>query len=374
MNPKVRRYAAIVLVGIGISLFLLAWNKSAPLKFCQSDFGAFYAGGTLAFTPQLYSTEPGDIERRREILGCHGGPFIRLPVFAALFWPLAKLPVALALNVWRALCAAAVLAFIWLWPGPRWLTLCVCVWSFPLLSAFLLGQDVPILLCISGLSFLLLARGQDTKAGMLLSAGLAKPHLFAILVVLIFVRRFWRAAIGLCAGGTLLLVASFMTAGLSWPLVFVGHVTDRGSNPHPETMVNLHGLATYFHAPGWAEGVLAVVLLALIWRACLNMAAPDCLALALAAGVLLGMHSYLYDLVLCIPLILVVLNGRDYPDWLKIIAVIFASPISYLVPSTLPIAAFTLLLFLILTSVAAVPISGPIAPSRVRQEVGGHAV
>ena len=96
MNPKVRRYATIALVVVGISLFLIAWTKSAPLKFCQSDFGAFYAGGTLAFTPQLYSTEPADLVRRRDILGCNGGPFIRLPVFAALFWPFAKLPVAVA--------------------------------------------------------------------------------------------------------------------------------------------------------------------------------------------------------------------------------------------------------------------------------------
>jgi hypothetical protein len=357
-TSEVRPYGTIVLAGIGLVFFLIVWMKVDRAGVCQSDFGAFYTGGALAFSNQLYSAEAAK-RLQHDILGCNGdqfGQFIRLPYFAALFWPVAKLPFSVALILWRALCSAALIAFIWLWPGPRWRTLCVCVWSLPMLAAFAYGQDVPILLWIVALSFLLLARGHDAKAGLLLSLGAAKPHLFAIQVALIFVRRFWRTAIGICAGGALLLAGCFMTAGASWPLTFWRTVTDPDSNPHPETMINLHGLVVYFHAPAWVEGVLAVVIFGLIWRACLDLPAPACWALALAAGVLLGMHSYVYDLVLCIPLILIVLDGRAYPYWLKALAAIFASPIGYVLPSALPIWSFILLLFLILTSaVASIP-------------------
>ena len=58
-------------------------------------------------------------------------------------------------------------------------------------------------------------------------------------------------------------------------------------------------------------------------------------ALALAGGVLLGGHSYLYDLAFSIPLLLTVLASPGIALWLKWAAGVFASPVVYLMPSGL---------------------------------------
>ena len=308
------------------------WDRAAT---CSSDFANFYSGAKLAFSGQIYSP---DAEKtvQHEILGCSGvkyGQFVRLPYFAAMLWPLAQLPFPTAVVLWRLVSGASVLAFIWLWPGSRWRTLAVCAWSFPLMAAFTYGQDVPILLLAAGASIALMGRGREFEGGLCLALGAGKPHVFAMIVLLILVRRWWQVALGLGAGGALLAGTSFLTAGLSWPRVFLATVFGPGGSPNPENMINLHGLMYANHASGWIEGVTMLGLFALLLRACLRAPAPFACVLALSAGVLLGGHSYLYDLAFCIPLVLLLLGSQGIPSWLKFSGLLFASPIAYLLPA-----------------------------------------
>jgi hypothetical protein len=120
-------------------------------------------------------------------------------------------------------------------------------------------------------------------------------------------------------------------------------------------MINLHGLISAFNAPGWLEPLLAVAFLIPVVWACLQAPPLMSFALALAGGVLVGFHSYLYDLVFAIPLLLTVLASATLPDWLKWAARIFASPVLYLVPTPSGFVApvhFLLPGFLMLTSAA----------------------
>jgi Glycosyltransferase family 87 len=340
---------------IGIILFVVACRNTDRASGCSSDFMNFYSGGRLAFSGQLYS--PAAEQHIQRELGCTGkgfGQFVRLPYFALAIWPLAKLPFSAALVIWRVLCAAAALLFVFTWPGSRWRALAVCAWSFPLLSAFVYGQDVPVLLLAVGASLLLLDRGHEFLGGVCLALGAAKPHLFVIWVLLIVVQRRWRTVLGLAAGGSTLLALSFFAGGLSWPRDFLRTVTGPNGSPNPERMINLHGASHLIHAPGWLEMLLAVAFFALLFRLCLRLPQSLSFSLALAAGVLLGGHSYLYDLALCIPLVLLLLSS-DAPAWLKWVTVGFASPLVYLLPSTVRFGDFVHLvlpLFLIAVGIA----------------------
>jgi hypothetical protein len=223
------------------------------------------------------------------------------------------------------------------------------------MSAFVYGQDVPILLLAAGAGIVLLGKGYDFEAGLCLAVGAAKPHLFVILALLILVRRRWWAALGFGVGVGVEIGASFLTEGLGWPSEFWHAATSAAANPNPGTMINLHGLAYAFHAPWWIETILSLAFLALIAWTCRRI--PDSMgfALALAGGVLLGVHSYLYDLTLVIPLVLTVLASNSIPLWLKWAAGVVASPALYWIPaaSTLPGPVhFLLPAFLVLTGVA----------------------
>src|SRR5687768_1277374 len=178
--------STILLAAVGIVLSFAQWRHGDRTSSCSSDFLTYYTGGKLALSGQIYSPAASKLVRR-ETLGCADEPFgefIRPPYFAALMWPLSQLPFRVALVVWLSFCVAAIVGFVWLWPGPRWRTLAICSWSFPLMSAFVYGQDVPILLLGAGAAIVLLEKGRDFEAGLCLTVGAAKPHVFVILVLL----------------------------------------------------------------------------------------------------------------------------------------------------------------------------------------------
>jgi len=353
---RVAAAALIAVAAAGIAVLGALLSAGDRASTCGSDFLNFYTGGKLAFSGNIYS--PGAEARiQSQLMGC--GPsweqFCRLPYFAGLLWPFAQLPFAAALAVWRCICVAAVLVFIWMWPGPRPVTLAVCGWSFPLMVAFAYGQDVPILLLAAGAGIALLGTRRDFAAGLCLAMGAAKPHLFVILVLVILVRRRWRAVAGLAAGGFVLAAGCFLAGGFRWPLDFWRTVRGPAGSPRPSTMINLHGAILALRAPWWMEAALAIAFLALIVWACSQVPLQPGLALALAGGVLLGGHSYLYDLVFLIPLLLTVLSWPGVARWLKWAAAFSASPVLYLTPISIPspgLAHFLLPVFLILTSLA----------------------
>ena len=340
-------------MGIGLSLAQLRVGDRTTT--CNSDFLNLYTSGRLAFSGHIYA---GWAEARvqHEALGCEGySQFLRLPYYAGMMWPLAQLPFREALVVWRCLCLAAILSLVWLWPGPRWHALAVCAWSFPMMVALAYGQDVPLILLAAGSGIVLLGRKCDFPAGLCLSLGAAKPHLFVVLVLLIVVKRRWRAVLGLAAGGCAIIGGNFLAGGLRWPIDFWNTVTGPWANPHPGNMINLHGLISAFHAPSWLEPVLAIAFLVPIAWACLQAPPLMSFALGLAGGVLVGFHSYLYDLVFSIPLLLTVLASPWLPRWLKWAAGIFASPVLYLLPTPSGFPGpvhFLLPGFLVLTSAA----------------------
>jgi hypothetical protein len=77
------------------------------------------------------------------------------------------------------------------------------------------------------------------------------------------------------------------------------------------------------------EIVAVLAVLVLVWHIARTADLHTATASALAAGLISGYHAYAYDCVLLIPAIVSVLQGR-YPDFLKLYALLMATPIPYL--------------------------------------------
>src|SRR5437762_13554770 len=103
--------------------------------------------------------------------------FIRPPFYAALLWPLGKMPYRQSYLLWQALCICALLGFILLWRTPcREAAMVACCWSLPLILAFAHGQDLAFLLLIVAASLRIHLK-RSLAAGGLLSLCAIKVHL-----------------------------------------------------------------------------------------------------------------------------------------------------------------------------------------------------
>lgn len=317
---------------LGAVVFAAGWVSLDRTGQCGSDFSAFYSGGRLLLEGSLYD-QAAVRSLQSQILGCGeaGNSFIRLPFFAAAMAPLAQLPYADALVVWKLILICAAAAFILLWPGPRWRTAALLFWSLPLVTAFAYGQDTVAILTVFAASLRMSLAGQPGGAGALLALGAVKIHLFLWAPALALLRRRGRFLAFWAVAGGFLVAVSFLAAGLSWPAAFAASALQPSANPHVETMVNFRGL---FHASPHAlalELLASLALAAAIVRPLLRWPFEDAACLALAASIPIGHHSYLYDLVFVLPLCLILLN-RPARLWLRTAAVVMAAPILPLLP------------------------------------------
>ncbi len=84
-------------------LLLLAAFATPGGRTGQTDFLSYYTGARLAWTPGLYS--PGQVHALQSQYGDPAAlrPFVRLPFYAALLWPLGRLPYFTAHLVWQCL-------------------------------------------------------------------------------------------------------------------------------------------------------------------------------------------------------------------------------------------------------------------------------
>ena len=122
------------------------WSTFGP-HGARNDFLSFYAGAKLLPTRELYRLQP-TLELERRIAAQDSAPvaeisYIRLPFYAALLKPLARLPYRAAYAVFQSL---SLLAF---------------VWSIASWRRFGPGACIVLAASCGGMAFALL-RGQDS--------------------------------------------------------------------------------------------------------------------------------------------------------------------------------------------------------------------
>ena len=291
-------WAIVILAGVLIRAYIIH-HLPREVEFCAADFSAFYAGGTLAGSAQLYSPEAAFAVQEKAI-GCHHENivFIKPPFYALLMWPLAQLPFIPAFYLFRVLVLAGVGLFLWMWPADRWAAAAACAWSLPLAATFTVGQDVVFVLAAVMGAYRMLRSGRQFAAGVLLGLCAIKFHLFLLLPVLLLRGRLWKTVAGGAAVGAVWFAMCFAAAGPNWIAAYRAALADPRSNPYAYNMVNLRGLFDY-NSPWTLPAVAVVAGLCgyLIWRGSLAVA----LAAMLAGGVLIAPHTTVSDATLFLP-------------------------------------------------------------------------
>lgn len=323
MSNRLHVLLALLLILAGVCANgLIAWANRGNW---DSDFNQYYAAGRLVGSGHLYDWDA----IRKE--GPHGTviPFGRLPVFAAAFKPLTLLPYATARLVWFCLRLAVWAAFPLLWPvKSRLWTWAAMAWSGPAAMCLAFGQDSMFFLFFVALGVSLLLRHRNFTAGLVLSLCASKPHLALALPVLLLARRNWRALAGGMAGGALLLAVSTAVEGPQWlsRLLILSRLPI--FDPAGERMPNLRGLLSPLHLGLGAEITLGMIALAATYYLCRRVPIETGAALALAVGLWAGHHSYSYDCLLLLPVLLLPFEW-PLPGPLREWAALLLTPIPY---------------------------------------------
>jgi hypothetical protein len=297
------------------------------------DWVSFYAAGTLIrdghgaqlFDPASQAAAQEAIFRRD--LVANGYP---LPAFMAfVFAPFTLLSFAQSYWLWFAVnvCALGVVGVMArdelreADPGLRRLLLIAAALSMPMMYVLVLGQiDLIVAGSLFG-SYALFKRGRRFSAGCVLGLAIAKPHLVAAAVLLLLVKREWRALAGFSAVAMPLLVAPVFVLG---PPIIVDQIRLWISYPgsptdYTEMMVNLGGTIAsvapssprwVWLAPQLLLGTVALGLGARVWKRN-DAAAGQSWALAFLLPLLYSPHVHIQSMVLLLAAVVLYAAAQD---------------------------------------------------------------
>jgi hypothetical protein len=297
---------------------------------------SFYAAGTLVregHGAQLFDGAAQAATQRaifdRDLIA-NGYP---LPAFVACaFAPLSALPFVASYWTWfginiAMLCAVGSLFWRELRDaggGYRLLLIIACAASTPVVYVVVLGQiDLFVLGSLLG-CYALLKRDRPLSAGCVLGLAIAKPHLVAAAVLLLLVKREWRALAGFAAVAAPLLVAPVFAFGPGIVtdqarLLFAYPGSSTDYNVAADMMVNVRGLVVSIvpSARPWlwlpplaAIGVTAIALAVRAWRRN-DVAAPQSWALALILPLLYSPHVHIQTMVFLLAAAVLFASAQD---------------------------------------------------------------
>jgi hypothetical protein len=288
------------------------------------DWFSFYTAGTLVRTghaAHLYDVS-AQAALQRALMGPGGKTMgYTLPMFiAVLFAPLSRLSVNASYLVWMAInlsLLAVLLRLSWSWlervPEALRAVFLVSAVSVTALEVLMEGQvDLFVIAGFAG-CYALLRADRPFTAGSILTIALVKPHLAAVVVLLLLVKGQWRALAGfLAVGGPLMIGPAFVFGPhvlidqIRLLLSFTSTTTDYGVNAH--MMINIRGTVTSL--TGSSNVWLWLPLLALIAAVAFYVALrvwtarpalhPQSWALAFTLPLLYSPHVHVQSLVLLI--------------------------------------------------------------------------
>jgi hypothetical protein len=304
---------------VGLTLLVLLGGMQRD-RFLpgQNDFLQLYAGAKLSGTPDLYSPAAAQRIHRESVgLALEGVYYSRPPFYAAMLRPLGMLPYRVAYWTFESLSFAAFAVFLILFvPQCKELILFSSL-CFPLLSDFLNGQDVTLVLLLAAGSILAIRREHDFLAGLLLSLCAIKGHLFVLVPLVLLIHRRWMVLAGGAAGGVVLTAMSFFTDGKDWPQRYLALLANPELHPNPASMPNLRGLIfglTGADHPAIYWLLTITVVAAVVWIAWGTRDFEMAFAMSLIGGVLVGFHAYVQDAVLLLlPFAIVIARSQVIP-------------------------------------------------------------
>jgi hypothetical protein len=327
----------ILLALLAATIVLHAWmffSLRREIATGYPDFTIFYTAAKTVSEGrgrQLYDLETQlalqrsfapEVKHRENAL-----PFNHPPFEALLFVPLARLPYITAYLVWAVFNITLMLGF-WTLLRPRLpslhnllpaLPLLAMFAFFPVITALLQGQDSILLLFLYGLAFSALAKGRAFVAGVCLALALFKFQLVLPFVVVLLVRRQWKAVAGFSLTAFVLLLVSAAVVGWNGAMAYPGFVLRLNRSPaqagiDPRDMPNLRGLISgSLHLAGVPAILLLITLsiglVALVvrwWHVQPGQKFELGFSLCLAVTTMISYHLFAHDLsVLMLPILLI---------------------------------------------------------------------
>jgi Glycosyltransferase family 87 len=332
---KISTGLVIFLGGMLLIHVLLLWRVRGVIAKGYPDFTTFYMAGKmvrLGLRHELYdlTTEwrvqqefaPWVLIRQAAL------PYMHAPFEALLFVPLTWLPYGYAFLAWDGINLLILFLLPYLLrphlPAlegiPPLLLFGVELAYFPVFFVLLQGQDVILLLLFYSLAFAALKRDSQGQAGFWLALGLFRFHLILpFVLVLLFVKKYRLFLTFLLTGMGLAAISAWIVGwrtflhypGYIWWLE--QHKSSAILTPSETTNIRgvLHTLLAHWVA---APVVLAAVIVLSAITLCLavrswrraeqrSISSDVSFSVTLLAAVLVGYHSFIYDLsVLLIPI------------------------------------------------------------------------
>jgi hypothetical protein len=253
---------------------------------------------------------------------------VRLPYYAALLEPLARLPYHAAYLLFQGACLAAALAFAFVSRKRSRAVPWFLLISIPVLTSFANGQDVMIVLGLSAAAVYLDHAERPWLAGLCLALCTIKFHLFVFTPLALLMHRRWRFAASATLGVALELAASFVIAGWRWPQQYAAFLRNPLLHPTPYVPPNILGIVGTF-AESIAPLEIALTLAVGAGTVCLCRRAKSFSAaftLCIFAGLLVARHSYIQDyaLLLLIPTFL-----RPESSFVQQLSIVLLTPFPY---------------------------------------------
>lgn len=359
------------LITCGIALYLLAlaavvgleWSRDGLFYSLGVDWSRFF-GATRAYA----LSGPGAayrldaITRNMQPLGHYYGPQAGAlkvgpapypPIALALFLPFTLPPPPIGFLLWTVVNLALVLGVaralaVRCCRGSWRMTLLLALW-YPAALALFVGQMIGLLVASLYLGYRALEDGNDLQAGWWLGMLLVKPQYAAVLVLVLIMKRRWRAVGGVTLAGLAIVLASLAVGGTVGIAGYVAMVAGPFLNyggavaVDPSGMINWRGLlSNVFPGLPAVQGIALTAALSaatlatlpIVWkghwdpRGDRDRFAMQMLA-TMAATLLVAYHSQLHGAALLMIPAALVATRRVAPRLLRwlILFSLFALPV-----------------------------------------------
>jgi len=219
---RVWLYSVCCAIVASLPFILLPWFHDVAYRY---DFACFWSAGANAGTSVL--TDPQRLYDWAHARGMIAQPFSYLPAFAWLYAPLSRLDPMHALIVeelgMTAVFAACGLVASRVYGFNPWFSVAAVLAWGPTVSAIEVGQNTGIALLLTFFLGWSLLHRRPALAGSAVGLLFYKPTLALPLLLLLLVRREWRAlgVAALCCAGWYLASVAASGGDWRWPVAYV---------------------------------------------------------------------------------------------------------------------------------------------------------
>ncbi|HEY8167684.1 MAG TPA: glycosyltransferase family 87 protein [Candidatus Limnocylindrales bacterium] len=301
------------------------------------DFSAFYAAGTLAFTPDLMDL--GAIVGFQTANDLPITPWVYPPGLALLYVPFSWLPYGIAAPL-HVLAEASLLGLA-AWVGAplvgiarRWAVVGTFAWA-PAAAGVVSGQNVALGLLLVVLGAWAMVHGRPWLAGVVVGLLAYKPQLALPQAGTLLWRGVWPAVVAFAAIVGVHYVLGVVATGGSWAwpsdwLTILATYSGPDFEANGWQAISLPALGGHvaailggaeasgaFSLPAVVGVAVGIVYVIASLRALRAWAVVAALALAAAVGLVISPHAWIYDATLLLPAvgIFAVAAGRRGWPW-----------------------------------------------------------